>query len=149
MGTAEDVEKWRWPSLTKEESRKQVAIVSHPLKHHLERRANRLHVRLHVGGALAELPPAVPRLRPVLLATRFDVSVRVMKAFQLGEYLRLIRQHRITRLRTVPLVMVTLSKRPRAAECDLGSVGEILCGAAPLGRHLHDEMEQRFGVRIT
>jgi hypothetical protein len=159
MGTAEDVEKWRWPSLTKGESRKQVAIVSRPLQHHLESRANCLHVRLRVGGALAELPPAVPRLRPAL---------------------RRAPRHPLRRLRArdegVPAGRVPAADpaaphhaaadraaghghaveaarrrgmRPSAAECDLGSVKEILCGAALLGRHLHDEREQRFGVRIT
>lgn len=72
-----------------------------------------------------------------------------MKAFQFEEYLQLIQKHKITRLQTVPPIIVMLSKRPEVAKYDLSSVREILCGAAPLGRELQHEVERNLGIRIT
>lgn len=166
MGTSEEVKNWRWPALTKEESRKQVAIVNFSSGTtglpkgvsvtHSNIIWNVEQIASIFGFAPTErwlnflpLYHAYGQAFAVLIAARYDISVYVMKAFQLDEYLRLIRHHRITRLHIVPPVMVMLSKRPKEAGCDLSSVREILCGAAPLSRDLHREMELRFGVRIT
>lgn len=72
-----------------------------------------------------------------------------MKSFQFEEYLQLIQKHKITRLQTVPPIMVMLSKRPEVAKYDLSSVREMLCGAAPLRSDLQHEVEKKLGIRIT
>jgi acyl-coenzyme A synthetase/AMP-(fatty) acid ligase len=85
----------------------------------------------------------------VLIATKQNIPIQIMKSFVFEKYLSLIQKHRITRLQTIPPIMVMRFKRPEVAKYDLSSVQEMLRGTAPLGRELQHEVERKFGIRVT
>jgi acyl-CoA synthetase (AMP-forming)/AMP-acid ligase II len=85
----------------------------------------------------------------ILMATTLHIPVIVMKSFVFEEYLRIIQEHKVTKLQVVPPIMIMLDKRPEALKYDLGSVKEILCGAAPLSRELQEVVSRKFNVRVT
>lgn len=73
----------------------------------------------------------------------------IISKFEFVEYLRIIQDHKITRLQIVPPIMIMLAKRPETSRYDLSSVKEILCGAAPLSKDLEARVSKKFNVRIT
>lgn len=73
----------------------------------------------------------------------------IISKFEFVEYLRIIQDHKITRLQTVPPILMMLNKRPETANYDLSSVKEVLCGAAPLSKELEASVSRKFNVRIT
>lgn len=85
----------------------------------------------------------------ILMATILHIPMLVISKFEFLEYLRIVQDHKITRLQTVPPILIMLSKRPETADYDLSSVKEILCGAAPLSRKLQATVARKFNVRIT
>ena len=70
-----------------------------------------------------------------------------MPRFDLELFLRLIEQHRATRLYIVPPVALALAKHPLVDQFDLSSVEEIFSGAAPLGPDTEIAVGTRFGAR--
>ncbi|KAF2404510.1 4-coumarate-CoA ligase [Trichodelitschia bisporula] len=85
----------------------------------------------------------------VIMATKLNLPLYVMRQFQFAEFLRVIQTYRITHLHTAPPILVMLSKRPETKEWDISSVKHILCGAAPLSRELQNDITRRFGIRVT
>jgi 4-coumarate--CoA ligase len=83
------------------------------------------------------------------MTTILRIPMLIMSVFNFEEYLRIIESHKITRLQTVPPIMIMLSKRPETASYDLSSVKEMLCGAAPLKNELQAAVQEKFSVRIT
>lgn len=67
-----------------------------------------------------------------------------MPRFDLEMYLRLIQEHRATRLYIVPPVALALAKHPMVDDYDMSSVTQMLSGAAPMGA----EIEAALGVRM-
>lgn len=92
---------------------------------------------------------AYGQLYTILMAVRLAVPVFVMREFRYEEFLGVIGRHRITSLQVAPPVLVMLSKRAETGRFDLGSVRDVLCGAAPLSRELQNECQRRFGVQIN
>jgi acyl-CoA synthetase (AMP-forming)/AMP-acid ligase II len=70
-----------------------------------------------------------------------------MPRFDLELFLRLIQEHRATRLYIVPPVALALAKHPMVAEYDMSSVVEIFSGAAPLGPETEIAVGERMGAR--
>jgi acyl-CoA synthetase (AMP-forming)/AMP-acid ligase II len=68
-----------------------------------------------------------------------------MPRFDLELFLRLIQEHRATRLYIVPPVALALAKHPMVAEYDMSSVVEVFSGAAPLG----PETQVAVGERLN
>lgn len=115
---------------------------------------------LHKGHGPHDHPPerwvgflplyhAYGQLWTILLATKLDVPVYVMKAFQYADFLRVIQTYRITHLHTAPPILVMLSKRPETAQYDLSSVTDVLCGAAPLAKELQNDIMRRFNCQVN
>ena len=70
-----------------------------------------------------------------------------MPRFDLELFLRLIEEHRATRLYIVPPVALALAKHPLVEQFDVSSVEEIFSGAAPLGPETEVAVGERFGAR--
>jgi len=70
-----------------------------------------------------------------------------MPRFDLELFLRLIEEHRATRLYIVPPVALALAKHPLVDRFDVSSVEEIFSGAAPLGPETEIAVGTRFGAR--
>ena len=70
------------------------------------------------------------------LGFRRGVCCVTMPRFDLEQYLRLIEQHRVKSLSTVPPMVLALARHPLVDRYDLTSVRWIGCGAAPLGADL-------------
>ena len=69
-----------------------------------------------------------------------------MPRFDLEMYLRLIQEHRATRLYIVPPVALALAKHPMVDEYDMSSVTQMLSGAAPLGAEMEAALGKRMGA---
>jgi acyl-CoA synthetase (AMP-forming)/AMP-acid ligase II len=84
-------------------------------------------------------------------------TVVTMPRFELGEFLRVVQDYRITRAYVVPPIVLALVKHPLIDEFDLSSLEFINSGAAPLsaelevecGRRLGCQMEQGYGLTET
>jgi len=72
-----------------------------------------------------------------------------MPRFDLEVFLRLIEDHRATRLYIVPPVALALAKHPLVDQFDLSSVEEVFSGAAPLGAETEIAVSARFGARAV
>jgi acyl-CoA synthetase (AMP-forming)/AMP-acid ligase II len=71
-----------------------------------------------------------------------------MPRFDLELFLRLIQEHRATRLYIVPPVALALAKHPMVAEYDMSSVVEVFSGAAPLGPETEIAVGERLGAHV-
>jgi acyl-CoA synthetase (AMP-forming)/AMP-acid ligase II len=71
-----------------------------------------------------------------------------MPRFDLELFLRLIQEHRATRLYIVPPVALALAKHPMVAEYDMSSVVEVFSGAAPLGPETEIAVGERIGAAV-
>lgn len=69
-----------------------------------------------------------------------------MPRFDLEMYLRLIQDHRATRLYVVPPVALALSKHPMVDDYDMSSVTQMLSGAAPMGAEIEAALGKRMGA---
>ncbi|GAB5449131.1 AMP-binding protein [Gymnodinialimonas sp.] len=74
-------------------------------------------------------------------------TIITMPRFDLEMYLRLIQEHRATRLYIVPPVALALAKHPMVEEYDVSSVQQIISGAAPLGAEIETAAGTRFGAQ--
>jgi len=74
-------------------------------------------------------------------------KIVTMPRFDLEMFLRLIEDHRATRLYIVPPVALALAKHPMVDQFDVSSVTEIFSGAAPLGPETEEAVGTRFGAR--
>lgn len=70
-----------------------------------------------------------------------------MPRFDLELFLRLIQDHRATRLYIVPPVALALSKHPMVDQFDMSSVVEVFSGAAPLGPETEKTVGDRLGAK--
>jgi acyl-CoA synthetase (AMP-forming)/AMP-acid ligase II len=70
-----------------------------------------------------------------------------MPRFDLELFLRLIQDHRATRLYIVPPVALALAKHPMVAQFDMSSVREVFSGAAPLGPETEIAVGERLGAK--
>jgi long-chain acyl-CoA synthetase len=71
-----------------------------------------------------------------------------MRWFEPERFMALIEQHRCTTTAAVPTVLALLLNHPRAAEFDLSSLKEIICGGAPLPVELAQAFMRRHPCRI-
>jgi len=85
-------------------------------------------------------------LMNLLLAN--GVTVVTMTRFDMGQALRLIEEHRITRFYAVPPIVLGLAKSPVVDEFDLSSIKQVFSGAAPLGAELAAEASKRLGCEV-
>lgn len=93
----------------------------------------------HAYGQLWSISAACKTLSPCY----------IMKSFSYAAFLGHIQQHRITHIQTAPPILVMLAKRPETLQYDLGSLKNILCGAAPLSKELQNEVSARCGLKVV
>jgi 4-coumarate--CoA ligase len=74
-------------------------------------------------------------------------KIVTMPRFDLELFLRLIEEHRATRLYIVPPVALALAKHPLVEQFDVSSVVEVFSGAAPLGPETEKAVGARLGAR--
>ncbi len=72
-----------------------------------------------------------------------------MPRFELEQFLDLLERHRVTRAYVVPPIALALAKHPAVDGRDLSALRHILCGAAPLGAELAEDLAQRIGCSVT
>jgi acyl-CoA synthetase (AMP-forming)/AMP-acid ligase II len=72
-----------------------------------------------------------------------------MPRFELGQFLDLVERYRVTRAYVVPPIALALAKDREVERRDLSSLRHVLCGAAPLGADLAEEVAERIGCSVT
>jgi 4-coumarate--CoA ligase len=78
-------------------------------------------------------------LHTVLLAgLRVGAAIVIMRKFDVGALVDLVRAHRITIAPFVPPIVVEIAKSDRVGADDLASIRMVLSGAAPMGKDLQD-----------
>jgi 4-coumarate--CoA ligase len=78
-------------------------------------------------------------LHTVLLAgLRVGAAIVIMRKFDVGALVDLVRAHRITIAPFVPPIVVEIAKSDRVTADDLASIRMVLSGAAPMGKDLQD-----------
>lgn len=79
-----------------------------------------------------------------LMAVKFGVPIYIMRQFVYEDYLRCIQDAKVTDLQLAPPILVMMAKRPETNKYDLSSIKTILCGGAPLGKDLANEISRKF-----
>ena len=82
------------------------------------------------------------------LALREGATIVTMPRFELAEFLRLVQEHRVTRVTVVPPIVLALAKQPAVADYDTSSLRLIVSGAAPLSAELARSCAQRLGCKV-
>jgi len=74
-------------------------------------------------------------------------KIVTMARFDLEMFLRLIQDHRATRLYIVPPVALALAKHPMVDDFDVSSVNQIFSAAAPMGAETEAAVGTRFNTQ--
>ncbi|KAF8691246.1 hypothetical protein HU200_040369 [Digitaria exilis] len=78
-------------------------------------------------------------LNSVLLAgLRAGSTIVIMRKFELGALVDLVRRHGVTVAPFVPPIVVEIAKSPRVGADDLATIRMVMSGAAPMGKELQD-----------
>jgi acyl-CoA synthetase (AMP-forming)/AMP-acid ligase II len=72
-----------------------------------------------------------------------------MPFFDLEQFLRLIQDHRVTRVAVVPPIVLALAKSPLVDKYDLSSLVQVGSGAAPLSAEVEAEAMRRTGASVV
>jgi acyl-CoA synthetase (AMP-forming)/AMP-acid ligase II len=75
-------------------------------------------------------------------------TVVTMPKFDLGEFLRVVAEHRVQRVYIAPPIAVALAKHPLVEQFDLSCVDMIFSGAAPLDAELGHAVAKRLGCTV-
>jgi acyl-CoA synthetase (AMP-forming)/AMP-acid ligase II len=75
-------------------------------------------------------------------------TIVTMPRYELGEFLRVIQDYRITRAAVVPPIVLALAKHPLVDQFDLSSLEFVGSGAAPLSAELETACGKRLGCRM-
>ncbi|HSF86947.1 MAG TPA: 4-coumarate--CoA ligase family protein [Acidimicrobiia bacterium] len=80
---------------------------------------------------------------------RWGATAVTMPRFDLEEFLRLIQDHKVTRVYLVPPIVLALAKHPIVDQFDLSSLRILFSGAAPLSAELAGEAAARLNVEVV
>lgn len=72
-----------------------------------------------------------------------------MPFFDLEQFLRLIQEHRVTRVAVVPPIVLALANSPLVDRYDLSSLVQVGSGAAPLSAEVEAEAMRRTGASVV
>jgi len=72
-----------------------------------------------------------------------------MPRFDLGQFLKIGQDYKVTRFYVVPPIVLALAKHPLVDEFDLSAVRQIFSGAAPLGAELAGAASSRIGCEVA
>ena len=79
----------------------------------------------------------------------FGATAVTMPRFDLGEFLRLMEQHRVTTAYCVPPIVLALAKHPMVDQFDLAALRKVFSGAAPLSADLAAEASARIEAEVV
>jgi acyl-CoA synthetase (AMP-forming)/AMP-acid ligase II len=80
---------------------------------------------------------------------RWGATTVTMPRFDLEEFLRLIQDHKVTRVYVVPPIVLAMAKHPVVDNYDLSSLRIVFSGAAPLSAELAAEASGRLDVEVV
>ena len=80
---------------------------------------------------------------------RAGATIVTMPRFEPGQFLDLLERYAVTRGHAVPPMALALARHPAIAGRNLSALRHILCGAAPLGAGLEEELAQRMGCAVS
>ena len=84
-------------------------------------------------------------LNSVLLAgLRAGCAIVIMRKFEVGALVELVRAHGITIAPFVPPIVVEMAKSDAIDRHDLSSVRMVISGAAPMGKELQDILRAKL-----
>ncbi len=75
-------------------------------------------------------------------------TIVTMPRFDLEQFLELLERHAVTRAYVVPPIALALGKHPAVEARDLSALRMIMCGAAPLGGDLADQVAARVDATV-
>ena len=75
-------------------------------------------------------------------------TIVTMPRFDLGEFLRIVAEHKITYVYIAPPIAVALAKHPAVDGADLSSIKIVFSGAAPLDAELGAKVAARLGCKV-
>lgn len=93
----------------------------------------------HIYGMTALMNMSLVNKARIVTMPRFDLEM----------YLRLIQEHKATRLYIVPPVALALAKHPMVGDYDMSSVRQVLSGAAPMGADIQAAMGTRLDAEAV
>jgi acyl-CoA synthetase (AMP-forming)/AMP-acid ligase II len=76
------------------------------------------------------------------------VTIVTMPRFDLEQFLELLERHAVTRAYVVPPIALALGKHPAVEARDLSALRMIMCGAAPLGGDLAEQVAARVDATV-
>lgn len=82
------------------------------------------------------------------MACKYGIPTYVMGKFHFKQFLHHVQTYRITNVVTAPPLLVMLSKRPETANFNITSLGDIVCGGAPLSKELQNDVARRFRMLV-
>ncbi len=82
------------------------------------------------------------------LALHNGATVVTMPRFDLGQFLGLHQEHRVTQCYAVPPIVLALAKHPAVDQFDLSSLRFVMSGAAPLSAELSEAASARLGCTV-
>lgn len=174
IGSEEEAKDYKWPELSAEESTKTVATINfssgttgmpkgvmiahHGLISNVEQTAAvRWHNLDYKNGEKPEeerwlgflpLYHAYGQMYACLMSVKFNVPIWIMRQFVYDDYCKAIQDHKITDLQVAPPVLIMMAKRPETKKYNLQSIKTILCGGAPLGKELQNEIAKKFNCVV-
>ncbi|KAK2660170.1 hypothetical protein Ddye_006703 [Dipteronia dyeriana] len=77
----------------------------------------------------------------LLCSLRVGAGVLLMHKFEIGVWLELIQQRKVSVVAVVSPLVLELAKNPMVAKFDLGSIRMVLSGAVPLGKKLEEALQ--------
>ncbi|KAI8646262.1 hypothetical protein BD408DRAFT_410456 [Parasitella parasitica] len=77
------------------------------------------------------------------------IPLYVMPQFDLAQFCKVVQEHKITFSALVPPIILLLAKSPIIDQHDLTSLKLVICGAAPLGKDLSQQVRKRIPTMIV
>ncbi|CAH0551410.1 unnamed protein product [Brassicogethes aeneus] len=75
-----------------------------------------------------------------------QIQIIMMNKFNEKNFLETIQNYKVNLLWLAPPLAVFLAKSPLVKNYDLSNVLELLCGAAPLGKNIQEELKKRLKI---
>ncbi|MFQ5503914.1 MAG: 4-coumarate--CoA ligase family protein [Planctomycetota bacterium] len=85
----------------------------------------------------------------MLAALHTGATLVTLPRFDLGQFLRVVQEHRISYANLVPPIVLELSRSPLVDEYDLSSLRMISSGAAPLGMDVAQRCSERLNCPVV
>ena len=85
----------------------------------------------------------------MLYSLKLGCTMVTMPRFDLEKFLDTLERYKVSYLHVVPPIALLLSKHPVVDNYSIPNVRQIICGAAPLGQDVADDVYARLGAPIN